>query len=49
MEKEQQPAREVEQLEQRADELEQEIEDAKDQVEETPGLDVESKDEPGDD
>ena len=39
----------VEELEQRGEKLEQEIEGARDQVEETAGLDVESKDEPGDD
>ena len=49
MERDQEPERDVEELERRADELEKEIEDARDQVEATEGVDVESKDEPGDD
>jgi hypothetical protein len=49
MERERQPEREADELEQRADELEKEIEDAKSQVEETQGVDVESDDGPGND
>jgi hypothetical protein len=49
MEREPQPERNVEELEQRAEELEKEIDDARDQVAETEGVDVESEDGPGDD
>jgi hypothetical protein len=49
MEREQQPERDVEELEERAEKLEQEIDDARDQAIETDGVDVESEDASGDD
>jgi hypothetical protein len=45
MEREQEPERDVEEMEQRADELEKEIEGARDQVEETDGTGVEAEEE----
>ena len=49
MEREQQPERDVEELEERAEELEKEIDQAKDKAAETEGVDVESEDGEGDD
>ena len=49
MEREEQPERDVEELEERGDQVEQDIEEAKEQAAGTEGVDVESDDEPGDD
>lgn len=49
MEREQQPERNVEELEERAEELEKEIDQARDTVTETDGVDVESEDAPRND
>jgi len=49
MEREEQPERNVDELEERAEKVEKEIEEAKDQVAETEGVDVESDDAPGND
>jgi len=49
MEREQQPERDVEELEERADELDKEIDQAREQVAGTDGVDVGSENEPGDD
>lgn len=43
MEREPQPERDVQELEERAEELEKDIDDAKDQAAETDGIDVEDE------
>jgi hypothetical protein len=49
MEREEQPERNVEELEERAEKVEKDIEEARDQAAETDGVDVESEDGPGND
>jgi hypothetical protein len=45
----QEPERNVEELEERAEKVEKDIEEARDRIAETEGVDVESDDAPGDD